>query len=645
MTPARSLAASVVALGFAGALTAPQPALAAPAICERPENFAAQSGAELFRINKLEVRAKVTERPRTKNETTKNENSPVHDAANRVLSGEPDPAIPDPADSDTPSEGIGMIGTGALGYLGVLPKRAPAPTGDADVVPTGNDGLGGVAERGGAIVNGLTGRSDATDTGSPGAGGGEPADNGSSKQTDDERTGNRGKQTDDERTGSGGDRTGSDDRDGDDRDRGDRTGGGQQDSDGDGDGDGDAVDDEAPAGGGKADRRVKDDARTLSAAISDVGAGQARTATIGTARLASAAYARMLDGYPGDKGSATHAALVKPLIQQAPPTNAKASGRSTPAGKAGPLRLGDGRLTTHAQWDAGMACGRVAGETGRAHAELSGASILTGGRGPLVRVPGVMTSQGVTGIENRDGVPRTVARSTVTAERIELFGGKVRLRVLRAPTLEATMSATSGGQVSYRPAIVEVSGEGIATKRLEAAGENLDVSLPPGRHTMESAPLRNLTELDELQKAAPLPVPPIPGLPPLAGHEPESVPVPGAGAKLRVSLGDVRQAVKGHAIAARASAVKISLTQPAGSKHRGKGGYADKSGVSLSMSLGLLEAAAVSPESPELTPAGAGGGLPVTGSDVVRVVVAGGALLLAGVVAVMFGLRRRRSRL
>src|SRR3954453_23257313 len=63
MTPARSLTASVVALGFASTLTAPLPAIAAPAPCERAENYAAQSGAELLRINRLERHSITGERP------------------------------------------------------------------------------------------------------------------------------------------------------------------------------------------------------------------------------------------------------------------------------------------------------------------------------------------------------------------------------------------------------------------------------------------------------------------------------------------------------------------------------------------------------------------------------------------------------
>ncbi|MCO8273356.1 hypothetical protein M1L60_22440 [Actinoplanes sp. TRM 88003] len=586
MTPARSLAASVVALGFAGALTAPQPALAAPAPCERAENFAAQSGAEMLRIDKLEVRAAAPERPRVKNER-KTEKGTVGDAATKVLSSDDDPIIPKPEDSDTISEGIGLTGMGVLGYLGVLPEPAAKTAGDADVVPSPRSGLvGDVAERGRTVVDGLGDSS--------GAGGGEPVDDGDSD--------------------------------------------GEPVDDSDSDSDSAATDDEGdedPAGGDKASTG-RGQERPRTATLADVGLGEARTAMIGSAKIASAAYARMLNGDSSDK---KHAAMAKPLLQQAPPTNAKASRRSTPAGKAGPLRLGRGGLGTHAQWDAAMACGQAAGETGRADASLTSLTVLN----DLVRVPGTMTSRGTTALERRGDETRTVARSTMTAGRIELAGGQVQLRVLQAPVLEATTSAGSGGKVSYRPAVVEISGDGIATRRLKTAGEHVDIALTPLLHEMESAPMPNLAELGRLGRAEPLPVPAVPGLPLVAAPATESAPAATSGMKLRVALGDVRHAVEGPAIAARASAIKVSLTRTTGSQVRGQDGYGAKAGLALNMSMGVLEAAAVSPESRDITPSGAGGGLPVTGSDVTRVALAGGGLLLAGVVVVLLTVRRRRS--
>src|SRR3954471_21980992 len=75
MTPARPLAASVLALGFASSLTAPLPAFAAPAPCERAENYAAQSGAELLRVDRLEIHNGEDERPVTKRKNSDEPNA------------------------------------------------------------------------------------------------------------------------------------------------------------------------------------------------------------------------------------------------------------------------------------------------------------------------------------------------------------------------------------------------------------------------------------------------------------------------------------------------------------------------------------------------------------------------------------------
>jgi hypothetical protein len=597
MTPARSLAASVVALGFASALTAPQPALAAPAPCERAENFAAQSGAEMLRIDRVEVRATANQ-PRVNSD--RQEKGTVENTANRVLSGSDDPIIPDPEDSDTLSEGIGLIGEGALGYLGVLPGQA-AGTGTS----TPKDGLvGDVAERGVAVVDGLK---EGLDSG--GTGGGEPVDEDNADDGEPADEDNAGDERADEDSARNGEPVDEDNA-----------------------GDDEPADEDSAGDDEASDRRSSGEKRAKSVSLAEVRLGEARTAMIAQAPIASAAYARTLDGYPGDKASGKYAAMVKPLLQQAPPTNIKATRRSTPAGKAGPLRLGKGGLGTHAQWDTEMACGRMAGETGRADASLNSVSLLNN----LVRVPGPMTSRGTTALDRRGDETRSIARSTMTAGRVELAGGQIQLRVLQAPVLEAAMSADSGGKIDYRPAVVEVSGDGITTRRLKTAGEHVDISVTPQYHEMESAP--NLTEADRLRKAEPMPVPAVPDLPPVAAPTTESAPTATSGIKLRVALGDVRHAIKGQAIAARASAIKVSMTKASGSKS-----YGAASDVSLTMALGVLEAAAVSPAAGEVASSGGGGGLPVTGSNVTRVALAGGGLLLAGVIAVLLTVRRRRT--
>jgi hypothetical protein len=364
--------------------------------------------------------------------------------------------------------------------------------------------------------------------------------------------------------------------------------------------------------------------------------------------------------------------MTDPILQQAPPTNAAAARRGTPAGTAGPVSVGDGQIGAHARWAPGMACGVTVGEVARAETSQPSVSLL---KGALMRVPEKLSGMSTTGLERRGDETRSVAAATVTAGRIELAGGRVRVRVLRAPMLTVGMSTRKGGEVRYVPAVVEVSGDGVGRQRLETAGDHVDVTLRPDRRALEDA----VTALDGVRKAAPLPVPDVPGLPSLPSlpglpspAEPrgESGSVTGAGTRVRISLGDVRQARKGHAIAARATAIKVSVVRSeAGAGHgsaagsgsrsgpRSGAGYGSGSGgygsMSLALGLGVLEAAAVAPDavvaanrgaSPEQVSAvaGAGGGLPITGPRAGLLALGGVGLLMTGIAAVLFGTRRRR---
>ena len=521
MKPARSLAASVAALGFAGSVATPLPAYAAPAPCERAESYAAQSGAELLRIDRLEVRSADQERPVTKDpaadEDPADEDAPATNpegATNRVLSAG-DPTDVTGEDSDTLSEGVGSAARALIDPL--LPGSDFLPPNDESAT------------------------SEDEDTGGQGGGGGVP------------------------------------------------TGG-------------------------------------------EVGVGEARTAMIATAEIKSAAVARLLDGEADG-----HPALSEPILQQAPPTHARPLTRSTPAGRVGPLRLGAGELSGHARWDAAMACGAASGETARAKSAVHGAGILEQAGEGLVRVPEKAASVSTTAL---DGRGESVASATITAGRFELAGGRVTLRVLKAPSLVASMSC-DGGEVRYQPALVEVSGDGVTTKRLDTAGETVDITL--GAET-ESGVL-DAAGLGDLRPASrPLPLPHVPGLPTVSAPTPitESAPA-GDGTRLRITLGGVRRATKGHAIAARATAIKVSIAQGGATRGRTKSGYGQEQ--RLDMAIGLLEAAAVAPEraTTPVAVSGAGGGLPITGPGVAGLAIGGMALLATGVGAVLFGRRRRRT--
>jgi LPXTG-motif cell wall-anchored protein len=534
MTPARSLAASVIALGFASSLTAPLPAFATSAPCERAENYAAQSGAEMLRIDRLDLHSsKDLERPRVKSSSSSSgdssggaerESATVTDSTDDLLG----------PDADLTGGDLGNSGQGATGFLSGTSDLLKSITDGGVTAPLSTGGQGG----GGSVTEG-------------------------------------------------------------------------------------------------------------DISVGGVGLGEARTALIGNARANSAAVARMVDGTgPGS--------LTKPLEQQAPPAAGRGLSRSTPASTVGPLTLGRGELDAGAQWDAAMACGNTAGEAARSSASLGRVDLLRTRDGALVGVPDKISSLSTTALERRGSEPRTVASATVSAGRLTLADGKIRVRVLRAPMLTVSMATGSGGEVRYQPAVVEVAGPGITTKRLSAVGDSVDISLGDVERSSESTPLGGLPSLNGLLPGAPLPLPTVPGLPSLGAPDSESAPAVGDGTKVRISLGEVRQATNAHAIAATAAAIKIAVSAcfPADADDHSSGarnhkGYGGPGGSSLvaELGFGVLEAAAVAPEAPVINSgvSASGGGLPVTGPQAGLIAIGGAGLLAAGGAALFLTRRRRRS--
>ncbi|GAA0524165.1 hypothetical protein GCM10010172_00710 [Paractinoplanes ferrugineus] len=603
MTPGRSLAASVVALGFAGTIAAPLPANAAPLPCAQSNNYAAQSGAEALRIDKLEIHSgdRGDGRPVIKDKSKQGTGG--KSAADGILrSGATsiDPTTDSDEGADTISEGIGVLGETALGSVDPRTKSGPGAE-----PSRGGRGGGGEADQ---------------DT---------PADEGKAAH----KTTGHGT--------AGGERAG------------DESDSGARDDDETAGGEGDPVSGRAGAGskgadskdaGGKAGAKS---ARAKTVVVRGVGVGEARAALIGPAEVKSAAVARILDGKADGKPS-----WIKPVTQQAPPSHDKADARSVGGGKVGPLEIGSGEISAHAKWDDGWVCGESSGEAARSQSAVRGAAILDGA---LLRVPEKLAGLSTTALEGRGKSVQSVASATVTAGRIELAGGRVKVRVLRAPSLVASMSWAEGGEVKYAPALIEVSGDGIPTKRLSAAGESAEFTLQPDRRASEGG----LLDLGpgSLDSGSELALPRVPGVPdvavpPAIGDKSADSAPPAGSMSVRVALGEVRKEKTGQAVAARATAVSVSVEQTGGKNksdrekpgHGGsyQGGF---SSVSLDLALGLMEAAAVAPEREAPgRPVGGGGGLPITGPQVSGVVVGGATLLATGVLAVVFGVRRRRTR-
>lgn len=383
---------------------------------------------------------------------------------------------------------------------------------------------------------------------------------------------------------------------------------------------------------------------------------------IADARTNAVAVGRIVDG----KGS-----LGKPLIQAAPPNSADGS-RHTSPGTAGPFGLGAGDLGTHATWDPAMACGKAFGEAAHSSASLKHVDLLDG---DLIHVPDTISGRSATSLARSGSEPRSVATATITAGRLSLADGKIKVRMLHPPTLTASMGTDSGGAVVYKPAQVKVTWPGGKSKTLNTAGDSVDISLGGEEGSPESTSLGGLPKLDGLVPASPPPLPNVPGIPSLATPDTESAPAAGDGVTVRISIGEARQATRAHAIAAKAAAVQIAIAEGRGdsgygegghaksgkgkSDDRDKGGYGDVSSSVAQMTLGMLEAAAVAPEvaggnsgtgvtgagDSGVGNSGAGGSaaLPITGPQASLIAVGGIGLLVAGGAALLVGRRRRRT--
>ena len=356
--------------------------------------------------------------------------------------------------------------------------------------------------------------------------------------------------------------------------------------------------------------------------------GEARSAMIGLAGPNAAALTRMVN-------SAEQSRATSPLVQQAPP-NRTARKQETPAAEAGPILMDVGSLTADAKWRSGMACGKAYGDITRAAATLGAAQVSGSGSSALVAVPEKAQSVSTTALERTAQGARTVSSARLSATAFELLDGAVQIEVLRSPSLRTTMSTVDGGDVRYVPAAIRITGDGIKTTKLDAAGDSIELTF--SERQTESLRLPDLGT----KTVGDLPLPTIPGLPQLPAGEPEAAPSPGPGTSVKISLGRVRQATEGAAIAAKASAITVGITQ-GGPADNGYGRGAD---VALDLAIGALESAAVAPEPAhgevESAYAGTGGGLPVTGPGASVMVVIGGALLSSGVVAVLLSRRRRR---
>ncbi|GAA1629920.1 hypothetical protein [Actinoplanes couchii] len=229
------------------------------------------------------------------------------------------------------------------------------------------------------------------------------------------------------------------------------------------------------------------------------------------------ADARVL-GLPSGGAGAFHGEPSR----QAPSTKDLASFRA-----AGLATTGTGRSTAHATWDDDYRCGRT-GPLTRSATMLAGLSILDGmhaggQRTSLLRIGPAGSAQSATDLIDL-GRGRLGVRSGagVALTELALFAGtaqQVTIRVVSQPTLEAISGGERGRPaVTYRPAVLEVKAAGKPARLLKDAGADVSVGLLGGLEPGKPSPL-----------------------------------------EARVSLGGVRQKVKGLQVKAEAETLRIEV--------------------------------------------------------------------------------------
>ncbi|MCP2326344.1 hypothetical protein HDA40_004851 [Hamadaea flava] len=342
--------------------------------------------------------------------------------------------------------------------------------------------------------------------------------------------------------------------------------------------------------------------------------------------------------------------LGSAVSQQAPPTHAGPAVYNALSQDAGVAKVGTGALSAHATWVDRMACGRQTGPAGVSSAAVADVSVLPSSSSAVVRLPRNLSSQAVTGLRTVGGRTASVAAAEVELTDLRLLNGAVAVKVLKRPTLTATATgAARTSSVEYSNPLLEISGPGVPTQRLNTPAKHVDVVLPATGGDPLGTLLRGLN---------------VPLLNSLVGSvhvEGLQVPGPGKYAMLRISLGALDKSITDAAVEAEAASLRIQLILCG----------PDQAQVTvLDLAVGLLRTSATAPNvpvvssptpstspsaatsvspAPSTSPAGCGGPgcggpgtLPQTGMGPVAYVVGAG-VLLALLGRLMILLARRRS--
>lgn len=317
--------------------------------------------------------------------------------------------------------------------------------------------------------------------------------------------------------------------------------------------------------------------------------------------------------------------LSRSAYQQAPPRNAKPVTVRADRRDLGVASAGAGDLTAYATWRTGLACGTKRAEVTRAGATVAGADVLAGPGGvALVRIPAALRARTATGL--RPGGSSVATASAGLGEALLFAGTPAQVSVKVVQPAELTV----GRDVAYKAPIVEVSGPGIGTRRLDAPGQVLDVPLGGFGGTIGTLKPERLTGITGRAGEGPLA---LPGLPALSGLPDVGLPLDGS--LLRVTVGTLSKDVTGESARAEATTVRLQVaTRPPD----------EDTAAVLDMHLGRLDAIVLAPRPHSAAaPLGHAGGLPVTGANVTWTTITGALLIMAGIVAVVATRRRRAA--
>jgi len=365
--------------------------------------------------------------------------------------------------------------------------------------------------------------------------------------------------------------------------------------------------------------------------------------------------------------------LDSAVTQQAPPSHDKPAVYTGLTQDAGLARVGTGELSAHATWTDKMGCGMQTGPAGHSSAAVADLAVLPGsGSTALVRAPRNISSQAVTGLRSVGGKTASVAAAEIELADLRLLSGALAVKVLKAPKLTATSTGLARtSNVEYQAPVLEISGNGLPTQRLDSPSKHIDVALPasalalPGTDSAATAqrlPVLGGDPLGGLLRG--LNVPELGSILGGATSGGLALPGPGSYAMLRISLGAATKTITDGRVTAEAASLRVQLLLCG----PGRGQT-----TILDLGVGVLRASATAPcanesSSPSPSPSasttspspapstppvgcggpgcggpgsGGGGGLPLTGMAPVTYVVGAGVLLaLAGRLLLLMARKR-----